>query len=178
MFRVTVGVLAGEGPNTPNKDVGGVSALTGHTTIWRTVGMSKDEQLPFDEDMIERAGATLNDLVGHHLKHGASNPYIDVDDYVKRLCRVYAEQTLNAAFHGVAKMHTWTAEQVLESGRASRDRWVERAMKKRDECEKYGFKPGGVTMARCSTGDQVEAAVDRTLRRQQAKGQHPSNGGK
>lgn len=136
------------------------------------------KQLPFDEDMIERAGATLNDLVGHHLKHGASNPYIDVDDYVKRLCRLYAEQTLNAAFHGVAKMQTWTAEQVRENGQSALERFMSGGPVKRDECEKYGFKPGGVTMARCSTGDQVEAAVDRTLRRQQAKGQHPSNGGK
>lgn len=75
------------------------------------------EQLPLDEDMIERAGATLNDLVGHHLKRGVNNPYIDVDDYVKRLCRLYAEQTMNAAFHGVAKMQTWTAEEVREFAR-------------------------------------------------------------
>lgn len=72
------------------------------------------KQLPLDEDMIERAGATLNDLVGHQLKRGVNNPYIDADDYVKRLCRVYAEQTLNAAFHGVAKMQTWTAEEVRQ----------------------------------------------------------------
>ena len=45
------------------------------------------KQLPLDEDMIERAGATLNDLVGHQLKRGVNNPYIDADDYVKRLCR-------------------------------------------------------------------------------------------
>lgn len=38
------------------------------------------------------------------------------------------------------------------------------------------FKPGGVTMARWSTSDQVEAAVERVLRRQQSKGQHPSSG--
>lgn len=75
------------------------------------------EQLPLDEDMIERAGATLNDLVGHQLKRGVNNPYIDVDDYVKRLCRLYAEQTLNAAFHGVAKMQTWTPEQAREFAR-------------------------------------------------------------
>lgn len=138
--------------------------------------MGKNEQLPLDEDMIERAGATLNDLVGHHIKRGASNPYIDVDDHVKRLCRLYAEQTLNAAFHGVAKMQTWTAEQVRENGQSALERFMSGGPVKRDECEKYGFKPGGVTMARCSTGDQVEVAVERVLRRQQSKGQHPSNG--
>ena len=138
--------------------------------------MGKNEQLPLDEDMIERAGATLNDLVGHHIKRGAGNPYIDVDDHVKRLCRLYAEQTLNAAFYGVAKMQTWTAEQVRESGQSTLDRWSDGGAVKRDECEKYGFKPGGVTMARWSTGDQVEAAVERVLRRQESKGHHPSNG--
>lgn len=138
--------------------------------------MSKDEQLPFDEDMIERAGATLNDLVGHHIKRGAGNPYIDVDDYVKRLCRLYAEQTLNAAFHGVAKMQTWTAEQVRESGQSALNRFMSGGAVKRDESEKPGFKPGGVTMDRCFTSDQVEAAVERVLRRQQSKVQHPSNG--
>ena len=138
--------------------------------------MGKNEQLPFDEDMIERAGATLNDLVGHHLKHGASNPYIDADDYVKRLCRLYAEQTLNAAFYGVAKMQTWTAEQVYERGQSALDRFVSGGPAKCDEGERYGFKPGGVTMVQRSTGDQMEAAVDRTLRRQQSKGQHPSSG--
>lgn len=75
------------------------------------------EQLPLDDDMIERAGATLNDLLGHQIKRGVNNPYIDVDDYVKRLCRLYAVQTLNAAFHGVAKMQTWTAEEVREFAR-------------------------------------------------------------
>ena len=84
--------------------------------------MDVEGPIPFDEDMIERAGATLNDLVGHHIKHGASNPYIDVDDYVKRLCRLYAEQTLNAAFHGVAKMQTWTAEQVREDSQSALER--------------------------------------------------------
>ena len=133
-------------------------------------------QLPLDEDMIERAGATLNDLVGHQLKRGVNNPYIDVDDYVKRLCRVYAEQTLNAAFHGVAKMQTWTAEQVRESGKSALDRFMSGGPVKRDEGEKSGFKPGGVTMVQRSTGDQVEAAVERALRRHQSKGQHPSNG--
>lgn len=138
--------------------------------------MDVEGPIPFDEDMIERAGATLNDLVGHHLKRDASNPYIDADDYVKRLCRLYAEQTLNAAFYGVAKMQTWTAEQVRESGKSALDRFMSGGPVKRDECEKYGFKPGGVTMARWSTGDQVEAAVERVLRRQESKPQHPSNG--
>ena len=138
--------------------------------------MGKNEQLPLDEDMIERAGATLNDLVGHHLKRGVNNPYIDADDYVKRLCRLYAEQTLNAAFHGVAKMQTWTAEEVRESGKSALSRFMSGGAVKRDEAEKPGFKPGGVTMASWSTGDQVEAAVGRVLRRQQSKGQHPSNG--
>lgn len=79
--------------------------------------MGNMEQIPLDDDMIERAGDMLNDLVGHHLKQGVNNPYIDVDDYAKRLCRLYAEQTLNAAFHGVAKMQTWTAEEVREFAR-------------------------------------------------------------
>lgn len=79
--------------------------------------MGIEGQLPLDDDMIERAGATLNDLLGHQIKRGVNNPYIDADDYVKRLCRVYAEQTLNAAFHGVAAMQTWTAEQVREFAR-------------------------------------------------------------
>ena len=38
------------------------------------------------------------------------------------------------------------------------------------------FKPGGVTASCESIADQVEAAVERVLRRQQSKGQHPSNG--
>lgn len=138
--------------------------------------MDIEGQLPLDEDMIKRAGATLNDLVGHHLKRGVNNTYIDVDDYVKRLCRLYAEQTLNAAFHGVAKMQTWTAEQVRESDKSALNCFMSGGVVKRDESEKSGFKPGGVTMARWSTGDQVEAAVDRVLRRQQSKEQHPSNG--
>ena len=82
--------------------------------------MGKNEQLPFDDTMIERAGATLNDLVGHQLKHGVNNSYIDADDYVKRLCRLYAEQTLAAAFYGVAKMQTWTTEQVQKEARERR----------------------------------------------------------
>lgn len=72
------------------------------------------KQLPLDEDMIERVADMLHDLVGHHLKQGVKNPYIDVDDYVKRLCRLYAKRILNAAFHGVAKMQTWTAEEVRQ----------------------------------------------------------------
>lgn len=125
--------------------------------------MDVEGPIPLDEDMIERAGATLNDLVGNHIKSGVNNPYIDMDDYVKHLCRLYAQQILNAAFHGVAKMHTWTAEQVRESGRAPRGYWVERALKKRDEREGAGFKPnfkpGSVTMANRS------------------KSAHPTNGG-
>ena len=138
--------------------------------------MGNMEQIPLDDDMIERAADTLHDLVGHHLKQGVTNPYIDADDYVKRLCRVHAEQTLNAAFYGVAKMQTWTAEQVYERGQSALDRFVSGGPAKCDEGERYGFKPGGVTMVQRSTGDQMEAAVDRTLRRQQSKGQHPSSG--
>lgn len=51
----------------------------------------------------------------------------------------------------------------------SRDRWVEWVAKKRDESEKYGFKPGGVTASSEYIADQAEAAVNRTLRRQQPK---------
>ena len=46
------------------------------------------------------------------------------------------------------------------------------------EGKKPSFKPGGVTMDHCFTSDQVEVAVERVLRRQQSKGQHPSNEGK
>ena len=81
--------------------------------------MGIEGQLPLDEDMIERAADTLHDLVGYHLKQGVTNPYIDADDYVKRLCRVHAEQTLNAAFYGVAKMQTWTVPCGVSSRRAS-----------------------------------------------------------
>ena len=138
--------------------------------------MGNMEQIPLDDDMIERAADTLHDLVGHHLKRGVNNPYIDVDDYVKRLCRLYAEQTLNAAFHGVAKMQTWTAEQVRESDKSALNCFMSGGVVKRDESEKSGFKPGGVTASSEYIADQAEAAVNRTLRRQQAKGQHPSNG--
>ena len=138
--------------------------------------MGNMEQLPLDDDMIERATSTLNDLVGHQVKRGVTNPYIDVDDYVKRLCRLYAEQTLNAAFHGVTKMQTWTAEQVYERGQSALDRFVSGGPAKCDEAEKYGFKPGGVTASSEYIADQAEAAVNRTLRRQQSKAQHPSSG--
>lgn len=137
--------------------------------------MGNIEQLPLDDDMIERAGAMLNDLLGHQLKRGVTNPYIDVDDYVKRLCRLYAEQTLNAAFHGVAAMQTWTAEQVRERGKSALDRFMSGGAVKRDEAEKYGFKLGGVTTSSEYIADQAEAAVNRTLRRQQSKAQHPTN---
>lgn len=43
----------------------------------------------------------------------------------------------------------------------------------RDAAANHGFTTGGVLVA-----DEVEAAVDRTLRRQKSKAQHPSNGGK
>ena len=47
---------------------------------------------------------------------------------------------------------------------------------KRGEGKKPGFKPGGVIIDHWSTGDQVEAAVERALRRQQSKTAHPSSG--
>lgn len=103
--------------------------------------MNHLEQLPLDDDMIERAASTLNDLVGHQMKRGVTNPYIDVDDYVKRLCRLYAEQTLNAAFHGVAQMQTWTAEQVREKAKARRQRDAEAGV--REDSALARFKRGG-----------------------------------
>lgn len=67
-----------------------------------------------------------------------------------------------------------TPEQVYERGQSALDRFVSGGPVKRDEGEKYGFKPGGITPSPESIAGQ--AAVERVLRRQQSKGQHPSNG--
>lgn len=71
---------------------------------------------------------------------------------------------------------TWTAVEVCIQGKWFHDVQVEVKDAKFDA--RAHFKPGGVTASCVSIADQVEAAVERVLRRQESKDQHPSNGGK
>lgn len=73
-----------------------------------------EENLPLDEDMVNRAAKAMEALVGPLLVGQADNPYLDAEQYTKALCKAYTEQVLNAAFHGIASLEWKTKEQVCE----------------------------------------------------------------
>lgn len=71
-----------------------------------------EENLPLDEDMVNRATKAMEALVGPLLAGQADNPYLDAEQYTKALCKAYAEQVLNAAFHGLGRIEWATKEQA------------------------------------------------------------------
>lgn len=73
-----------------------------------------EENLPLDEDMVNRATKAMEALVGPLLAGQADNPYLDAEQYTKALCKAYADQVLNAAFHGLGRIEWATKEQVRE----------------------------------------------------------------
>lgn len=71
-----------------------------------------EENLPLDENMVNRATRAMEALIGPLLAEQADNPYLDADQYTKALCKAYTEQVLNAAFHDLARLSYSTEEQV------------------------------------------------------------------
>lgn len=73
-----------------------------------------EENLPLDENMVNRATRAMEALVGPLLAGQADNPYLDAEQYTNALCKAYTEQVLNAAFHGLGCIEWKTKDQVRE----------------------------------------------------------------
>ena len=107
-----------------------------------------------------------------------SSRIFEIPDHVKVQVLqwpAYAHETVDIDPEVTQSWHEGTG---LDVGREALRKFMAEPNKANtlDTAIRTAFKPGGVTASCESIADQVEAAVERVLRRQQSKGQHPAKG--